>query len=347
MTPPRLSPWAFRLLSGAIAVALIAGAANLSARRAERLLRADLLLQASLIATALCQDRLSALTGTTADYTSPDYLHLHDQLVRIRNASPHSRFIYLMERGSNGNIFFIDDSEPFDSKDHSPPGQTYDEAPEELHAAFAAGQAVVRGPYADRWGTWVSAFVPLSKPDSAMLGLDIDARKWKWIVAARAALPTGLAAIAVLLGLLVVLLQRSRRRLRDRQAELLESENRFVQLAEQGRTIVWEVDPHGLYTHLSPAVEHVLGYRPDELVGKIHFYDLHPEESRADFMRSTLGMFAQHEAFMNSRTLRSARTASISGFSPTASPFSTPMALCAAIAAATSTSLNESNRRPR
>ena len=299
MKTTRLSPWAFRLFLGASAVALIAGAATLSARRAERLLRADLLLQARLVAISLGDDRMAALSRTAADYASPDYQHLHDRLMRIRNATPHCRFLYLMERQPDGVVIFTIDSEPVDAKDHSPPGQTWDEAPAELHTAFAARQSIVRGPYVDRWGTWVSAFVPLSNPGSAMLGMDINAREWKWIMADRAALPTLLAAIAILLGLLAAGLSRSRRTLRARQAELQESESRFVQLAEHSRTIVWETDAQGLYTYVSPAAEPVLGYRPDELVGIKHFYDLHPDEGREAFRQAALRTFARQEPFEN------------------------------------------------
>ena len=299
MKTTRLSPLVFGLLAGGAALALIAGATALAARRAEHLLRADLLLQARLVANSLCPEHVAAQTGTAADYTSPAYFHLHERLTRIRNTTPHCRFLYLMERRPDGVVIFTDDSEPADSKDHSPPGQTYDEAPEELPAAFAANQPIVRGPYVDRWGTWVSAFAPLSDPKSAMLGMDIDARDWKWIVAARAVLPAVLTAIAILLGLLAILLQQSRRKLGARQAELQESENRYGQLAEQSRTIAWDVDAQGLYTHVGPAVEPVLGFRPDELVGIKHFYDLHPEEGRAAFRQSALQAFARKEPFAN------------------------------------------------
>ncbi len=40
--------------------------------------------------------------------------------------------------------------------------------------------------------------------------------------------------------------------------------------------MVWEVDAEGLYTYVSNASEAILGYHPDELVGKMHYYDLHP-----------------------------------------------------------------------
>jgi len=64
-------------------------------------------------------------------------------------------------RDSDSRIFFYVDSEPPGSKDESPPGQFYDEASAEQHRAFSTGQEATQGPTADRWGTWVSAIVPI------------------------------------------------------------------------------------------------------------------------------------------------------------------------------------------
>ena len=61
---------------------------------------------------------------------------------------------------------------------------------------------------------------------------------------------------------------------------LSESQRRYEQLAEQSRTITWEVDRHGMYTYISPVIEQVLGYHPTEIVGRKHFYDLCPQEEQ-------------------------------------------------------------------
>lgn len=73
----------------------------------------------------------------------------------------------------------------------------------------------------------------------------------------------------------------------QRQAEeaLRQSEARYAQLAEQSRTTVWEVDPKGLYTYMSPSVFALLGYMPEELVGTAYFYDLCPAEDREQVKR--------------------------------------------------------------
>jgi PAS domain S-box-containing protein len=72
-----------------------------------------------------------------------------------------------------------------------------------------------------------------------------------------------------------------------KEEKLRESEFRFKQLAEQSRTITWEVDASGLYTYVSDVAYQVLGYQPDELVNKFHYYDLHPPEGRDEFRKMT------------------------------------------------------------
>ena len=85
----------------------------------------------------------------------------------------------------------------------------------------------------------------------------------------------------------------------QKQAEmaLQESETRFGQLAQQSGTIVWEVDPQGLYTYVSHGVEDAWGYRPEELVGERHFYDLHPEPGREAFKTAAFAVITRKESF--------------------------------------------------
>jgi PAS domain S-box-containing protein len=84
-----------------------------------------------------------------------------------------------------------------------------------------------------------------------------------------------------------------------KQAEnaLRESKERFDQLAEQSRTITWEVDANGLYTYVSRTAASVLGYKPEDLVGRMHFYDLHPDAERDAFKSAALEVFARKESF--------------------------------------------------
>ena len=45
------------------------------------------------------------------------------------------------------------------------------------------------------------------------------------------------------------------------------SEERFRSIAEATQEWIWEIDADGVYTFCSPAVEAILGYAPDQLVG--------------------------------------------------------------------------------
>ena len=59
------------------------------------------------------------------------------------------------------------------------------------------------------------------------------------------------------------------------------------------------MDAQGLYTYVSHVSEAILGYRPDELVGRMHFYDLHPESGREAFKKAAFAVFDQKEPFLN------------------------------------------------
>lgn len=84
-----------------------------------------------------------------------------------------------------------------------------------------------------------------------------------------------------------------------KQAEfvLKESEKRLDLLAEQNRTIVWEIDKNGLYTYVSHVVEKILGYKPDELTGKKYFYDLCPDAERDALKSEVFSALGRRESF--------------------------------------------------
>lgn len=83
------------------------------------------------------------------------------------------------------------------------------------------------------------------------------------------------------------------------EEKIKESEERLNMLAEYSRVITWEVDAKGLYTYISPVCTAVLGYQPEEITGKKHFYDLHAEEGRESFKTAAFDVFARKEAFRN------------------------------------------------
>lgn len=273
-----------------MALLLIIGATWLSAIRADRYLRADLLQRARIASAALNPRQAAALKGDATDLTSPDYQQIKEQLARIRQSYPSCRFLYLMSLRSDGTIVINVDSEPVHSKDYSPPGQIYNEASDELRRVFTTGAALVEGPADDRWGTWISPFIPLPDPETGkverVFGMDIDAAEWKWIVASRAAFPAVLIAITVLLGLLAILLHRSRLNIHAREEELRKS--------EEALRCIFKAAPVGLCIvkdHIIQSVNNAwcnnFGYSESEVIGKTSLM-IYETEAECERVRNEL-----------------------------------------------------------
>ena len=174
-----------------------------------RTMHEDLRRQVQMVAQGLDRDAVAELTGTDADLGAPSYLRVKEQLAAARSSSPRCRFLYLMSRRPDGTVFFLVDSEPAASKDCSPPGQVYSEASKACLRAFSNQSSVLDGPTADRWGVWVSGFVPIFAPLTAgsssslggsrelmaVLGMDIDARTWRGLLVRSAWPPVALTLV--------------------------------------------------------------------------------------------------------------------------------------------------------
>ncbi len=77
------------------------------------------------------------------------------------------------------------------------------------------------------------------------------------------------------------------------------SEERFRDIAETAGDWIWEVDARGLYTFASPAVERILGYTPDEIIGRKHFYDLFSPDIRAEVKEAAFARFVAKQTIRN------------------------------------------------
>ncbi|MDD5160192.1 MAG: PAS domain S-box protein, partial [Sulfuricurvum sp.] len=62
------------------------------------------------------------------------------------------------------------------------------------------------------------------------------------------------------------------------QEQLRQSEEKFRSLVESTIDWIWEIDQNGHYTYASPRVETLLGYTPEEVVGKSPFDFMLPDE---------------------------------------------------------------------
>jgi len=211
--------WGFALLLLAILMAggVLTGWMIVAADHTKR---EDLLAQTQLLAQSLDPEVIQTLGAAAADLQNPGYQRLKEQLILTRAAIPQCRFLYLIDRRLDGKLVFFVDSEDPASKDYASPGQIYEEAPDSYRRVFVTATATTEGPGG---GRWVTGFVPIlarhahlnhpqavgeasHSPDCqagdsrsavlAVLGMDIDARDWNWMLA-RAALPPAMLSLAL------------------------------------------------------------------------------------------------------------------------------------------------------
>lgn len=123
--------------------------------------------------------------------TNPDQLKKADlaqlelQLNSACKANKNCHFIYLLyidtQKGKT-QIKFLLDASPQPASEISYLGEIFFDGSEALKQGLLAQKALVEGPVTDRWGTWVSAHVPLNitlkTPNFVMLGIDVAVNNW-------------------------------------------------------------------------------------------------------------------------------------------------------------------------
>jgi diguanylate cyclase (GGDEF)-like protein/PAS domain S-box-containing protein len=238
--------------------------------------RQDLLNETAAAAAAFDPSSIASL-GQGAGI-SVEYVRMKGMLRRIVMSDPGSSFAYLMV-SRNGNIVILCDASP-DGSDESEPGEVYEDATPKLRSLLeSGGAAFVEGPVTDRWGTWISALVPISFPDYdkpiAVFGMDIDASGLQTALDQSRA---GVLSVIILLCLVALIPATLSERIAKASARLAESEQRFRDLARSSSDWMWEVDPSGRYLFCSDSVRTVLGYEPADLIGRTPFEHMPPAE---------------------------------------------------------------------
>ncbi len=133
------------------------------------------------VESLLHKEHISQLSGTENDEEKSDYLLTKKSLSGLVQTVDRIHFAYLLAE-HDGKMIFLVDSEPPDSPDYSPPGQVYEEAGYYDWIPFKSGKTIITPPTTDRWGTWISALVPIKNLEDgkviAVLGIDFSASEW-------------------------------------------------------------------------------------------------------------------------------------------------------------------------
>ncbi len=223
-SPSKLFSWYYTII---ISIVLLVGItatiwtykiASLNAKEA-------LLRDVGSIAMALDSTNISSLSGSEADLNNLHYISLKDKLEKIREINKNVTFIYLWGY-RDGQIYFMVDSEPATSEDYSPPGQIYEEATlvdkqvllKELPSAIEFSE--------DRWGSWLTALVPIMDGDKVMavMGMDMSASNYYKNIYIYSAIPV-ISTIFVLLLMVIGWV------LRKHEEKYLEFKAKLVSLA--------------------------------------------------------------------------------------------------------------------
>jgi PAS domain S-box-containing protein len=78
---------------------------------------------------------------------------------------------------------------------------------------------------------------------------------------------------------------------------LRDSEERFRQVAATANEWISEVDAEGRFTYSSPAVKDILGYEPQEIIGK-HFFDFYTPEDRKHLLAEAREIGAAKKTYL-------------------------------------------------
>lgn len=224
--------------------------------------------------------RYQEFKGNAADARTEAYARVQEALTAVHESRRDLRFVYLV--GLRGDDPFIYcDSEPEESPEKSPPGDPYPELPPEAKALFQGGSSVVHGPFEDRWGHWVSVFVKITFTDPSqppvLLGADVKAAFWYSQILQNSLPETSIVLAFVFMVLGGACALYIMRRL---AARLFSSEQAFHDLATGVSDRLWQTDARMNYLYCSDRVREIMGYAPEEVVGR-NMLDFASQEERA------------------------------------------------------------------
>lgn len=190
--------WGIAIVS-VIVIAILS--TTYAAMQTARDTQASLQRRTTTIASLIPHTTITSLRGNDSDLTQTNYQHLKEDLYDVRDANKDIRFVYVMTQRDDEVTFAIDSEEP-SSEDYSPPGQVYEEDAGEVAEVYASKESIVLPVTSDRWGSWLSAYSPITDDTGAVvgvLGLDVAASDYYRAIISNALIPFLLSMMILIL----------------------------------------------------------------------------------------------------------------------------------------------------
>lgn len=235
---------------------------------------------------------ISKLEVSQRDIEKTEYKQIKNSLIEFVAINDDIRFAYLYTQIEE-KIYFVADSEPPTSEDYSPPGQEYTEADAFTFQVFEEDKPMITKPASDRWGTWVSVFVPIRDVKTnkviAVFGVDYPADRW-YLNSLQRTILSGIVVICILMlfsTAYIILLKN--KALRDEKQKMAVLNDKLGEQEEFFRTI-YEQSPLGItFGNFSDKImsansmfEKIVGRSREEL-SKIDWHTItHPDDLQND-----------------------------------------------------------------
>lgn len=108
------------------------------------------------------------------------------------------------------------------------------------------------------------------------------------------------------------------------ELEFRERANWISNVAATIGGLLWETDANGLYLQCSPAVEQILGYTLEEVIGKMHYYDFFPADERTGLRAAAEQIFDSRKPFRSFQSRLISKDGRILFFETTGIPMFNP-----------------------
>lgn len=165
----------------------------LEMQTSKKALQKTMITTALLLATSIDSQKITHLSGTIADENTHEYIDLRDHIIRLQHINPQYRYLYLFGKTNKPHPYFLMGTAQKGTPDYSPPGQVYYEDSPSLNEVYATKKPILGPSFKDRWGTWVSALVPIFDSKSneliAVFGMDMDAKEFQFEILRRSFMP--------------------------------------------------------------------------------------------------------------------------------------------------------------